>query len=131
MDAGNDSRSLLALFDPGHFIMDRKMLTGIRERVERQTGKSSFLVVSEWCWGIAILLCGLAIPVLFFYHHRPWNGISAGIMSILWVVGMFCSYASMVVAIVFLMLGVLAFEVPRRLRSTAPLHGSGEVSVSH
>jgi hypothetical protein len=116
MNFGGDPGWDLAFFDIGHFVMDRKMLTGIKERVERQAGMSSWFVVGEWGWGLAMILCGLAIPVLFVYHHRPWNGISAGLMGIFWVIGVFGSYASLPVAIFFFVLLVLAFTLPRRLK---------------
>ena len=116
MNFGDDLRWDLVFFDIGHFIMDRKMLSGIKERAERQAGISSLFVVGEWSWGLAMILCGLAIPVLFVYHHRPWNGISAGLMGIFWVIGVFCSYASLPAAIFFFVLLVLAFALPKRLR---------------
>jgi hypothetical protein len=116
MDLGDKPRRELLFFDIGHFIMDRKMLMGIKMRAEREAGASSLFATAEWAWGLAMILCGLSIPVLFVYHRRPWNGISAGTMGIFWVVGVFCSYASLPAAIFFVALLVLAFALPKRWR---------------
>ncbi len=59
LDLGPQTLPLLAILDPGEFAMVRKMLTGIKSRVEGTAGTPGQELFELLMWSVAIL-CGLA-----------------------------------------------------------------------
>ena len=68
-------RFILSLtLDPIHFLMQRRMLLGIKELAEARTPAERPLIptTSDYLWFFSILGCGLMIPVILF--ARRWKG---------------------------------------------------------
>jgi hypothetical protein len=94
MDISVLSKTSLLLFDPGHFIMERKMMYCIKECVERTQGITTAHRIYEAIWFISIIIAGLGIFALLFSSKWPWNLLLASIGTICLVLVFFIAYAS-------------------------------------
>ena len=94
IDIGVLSKTSLLLFDPGHFIMERKMMYGIKECAERTRDITTGHRTNEAIWFISIIISGLGILVLLFLRNWPWNLLMASIGTICLVLVFFIAYSS-------------------------------------
>jgi len=96
----------LILFDPGHFIMERKMMLGIKEVVEVSRGIAAGHHFSEWVWFLCLIIAALSILGLLFSRRWPWTLVAASVGVSLWVLVLFRGYPSPVYG-AFLAIGLL------------------------
>lgn len=88
------SKTSLLLFDPGHFIMERKMMYGIKECAERTQGITTGHRISETIWFISIIIAGLGILILLFSRRWPWTLLIASLGTISLILVFFNAYPS-------------------------------------
>jgi hypothetical protein len=96
----------LILFDPGHFIMERKMMLGIKEVAEASRGIAAGHHFSEWVWFLCLITAALSILGLLFSRRWPWTLAAASVGVSLWVLVLFRGYPSPVYG-AFLAIGLL------------------------
>jgi len=96
----------LILFDPGHFIMERKMILGIKEIAEASRGIAAGHHLSEWIWFLCLITAALSIPGLLFSKRWPWTLAAASVGVSLWVLVLFRGHSSPVYG-AFLAIGLL------------------------
>jgi hypothetical protein len=94
IDIGVLSKASLLLFDPGHFIMERKMMYGIKECTERTQGITTGHRISEAIWFISIIIAGLGILILLFSRRWLWTLLIASLGTISLILVFFRAYSS-------------------------------------
>jgi hypothetical protein len=97
------------LWDPMHFVMEQRMLQGIKERAEGQPFVPSVVQIAAHVgWALA----GVVLVGLFFSRRgwRPWLVLPVGIMvAPLWSTGDINSFLAGFLAIGITLAGFLAF----------------------
>jgi hypothetical protein len=94
INASRAPKTSFFLFDPGHFIMERKMMYGIKECAEKTQGITTSHHTNETIWFISIIIAGLGIFALLFSSKWPWNLLMASIGTICLVLVFFIAYPS-------------------------------------
>ncbi len=79
-------------FDPGHFIMERKMMLSIKSLAEGAAGTGQAL--SEATWFAAILIAAPGILILLFSKRWPWSLALAMASAAGWVLLLFEGHPS-------------------------------------
>ncbi len=98
--------AVMSVVEPGYFLMERGMLFGIKERVERTAGIEANYTAADG-WGLAFLVAAFAGLLVYLFVGR-WSDklylFSVG--SMVWMAALFFGYPSLFVA-VFAVLNVL------------------------
>jgi hypothetical protein len=84
----------LSPFDPGHFIMERKMLLSIKQLAEAAAGVAPGRSFKETLWFGSVIVAGLAILGLLFTNRWPWTLAFAAAGAVLWVLTFFLGHPS-------------------------------------
>jgi hypothetical protein len=101
--------AMWVLWDPMHFVMEQRMLQGIKERAEAQPFVRPVVQAAAHVgWALA----GVALVTLFILRRawRPWLLLPVGMMAApLWLTGDFNSFLAGFLAIGITLVGFLAF----------------------
>jgi hypothetical protein len=73
---------------PLHYIMERRMLTGIKERVETG-GRIPLSIAGDILWFLGVILSGICIAVLIFRERGIRSVLLPSVLSILWLLVLF------------------------------------------
>jgi hypothetical protein len=80
MRIGGRSQELFySPFDPGHFIMERKMMLRIKELSEGSAAGSG----KEEIWFAVVVLAGLGVLILLLSPRWPWSLLAAAVATVL------------------------------------------------
>jgi hypothetical protein len=91
MRIGGSSEGLYySPFDPGHFIMERKMMLRIKELSEGSAEGSG----REAIWFGTVVLSGLGVLILLLSPRWPWSLLAAAVATVLWGLLFFMGYPS-------------------------------------
>jgi hypothetical protein len=108
---------------PGYFLMERGMLSGIKERAERAAGLQSNATAADG-WGAAFLLITLLGLVTYLFVGRwPQKLVVLPVGSAIWLMALFFGYPSPLVAALVALMALAALVwtyLPIRARAPAP-----------
>jgi hypothetical protein len=105
-------RTIMTIVGPGYFIMERGMLVGIKERVERAAGIAATYTAADG-WSVAFLLLALAGLVAATFRGRwPHKLILVPLGTALWVATLFVGFPSFPIAagVALLIIGALVWD---------------------
>lgn len=120
--------AIMSMVEPGYFIMERGMLTGIKERAERvvqqTSGQESSMAASTSAsdgWSVALLVTALAgLSAFLFIGPWPHKLYVLPLSAAIWAMVLFFGYPSPVLALVALLaaLAVLFLSVIQPIRKS-------------
>ena len=103
------SGSMWAIWDPMHFVMEQRMLQGIKERAE---GRSFVAPVAQAAAHVGWALAGLGLLAVFLTRRRWWPWLLLPVapgLPILWFTGDLNSALAAFVAVGITTMGALVF----------------------
>ena len=92
------SSPVMQMIEPGFFVMERGMLLGIQERVERAAGTYSGAVDGEGLWFALLCVAALGLIALFFARRWPWKPAAIAAAWVLWLLAFFYGHPSPLLA---------------------------------
>lgn len=116
-------RSIMAVLEPGYFIMERGMLFGIKEHAERAAGLQTGITSGD-AWGAAFLAVALLTLLAYLFVGRwPLRLALAPLGAVLWLATLFFLYPyaplAGVLALAFAAALSAQFLLPRNVQHLA------------
>jgi hypothetical protein len=91
-------RAVMAVIEPGYFLMERGMLAGIKARAERAAGAPSEYTAADG-WSVGLLLAALAALALYlFVGQWPHKLAIFPLAATLWTLALFFGFPSPLLA---------------------------------
>ena len=116
--------AIMSAVAPGYFLMERGMLSGIKERAERAAGLQSNATAADG-WGAAFLLSALLGLVAYLFAGRwPQKLVILPLGSAIWVLALFFGYPSAVIAALIALMALAAL-----VWNYLPIHASASAPI--
>ncbi len=118
--------AIMTAVEPGYFIMERGMLSGIKERAERAAGLAANYTAADG-WSAAFLLLAFVGLVAYLFLGRwPDKLIVAPTGALLWETTLFFGYPSVLIAAAMGVVAILALTwkflpIPIRRHAVFPI----------
>lgn len=115
--------AIMSAIAPGYFLMERGMLSGIKERAERAAGLQSNATAADG-WGAAFLVIALlGLATYLFVGRWPQKLVVLPVGSAIWLMALFFGYPSPLVAALIALMALAALVwtyLPIRAPAPAP-----------